>query len=102
MVDYKFFEAAMNSIVRDYEAYEEISKCLYKYGIDMGDMPNIGYTAIKLLERLINNKNNNIQWWVFDTCCGKNQNNNFYVINDEKFPVETIDQLWDMLNKVKE
>ena len=56
----------MKVIIDDYQMNEDLNRYLYKYGIDIANMPSLGCVAIELLEKLVEAQDEEISWWIFD------------------------------------
>ena len=102
MITYEYFEKIMKVIIDDYQMHEDLDRYLYKYGIDIANMPSLGCVAIELLEKLVGAQDEEISWWIFDTNCGTDERCNFYTIDGEVIPVRTIKELWNLIMDNKE
>lgn len=102
MITYEYFEKTMKVIIEDYKMNEDINRYLYKYGIDIANMPSLGCVTIELLEKLIGAQDEEISWWVYDTNCGTDERCNYYTIDGKVIPVRTIKELWDLITDNKE
>jgi len=81
--------------------YNKSNERYYPSGIYM---PNLVSDVLELLERIMDDKNEWISYWVYELDCGNKTWSDSAVIDAENNPIslKTIEDLWDILqNEVK-
>lgn len=103
-ITYKEFEKHIKDVVSITELSNALSEIGNKYYRDNGsgefvfEFPDLSYNVIQLLEMLTNDKQEWIEYWVYELRCGKKANE--YDVTDSAgnpVPLATISELWNVL-----
>lgn len=94
MLSYTEFEHYMNIIKKQYDWIENVCNVL---NVAVNEMFTGISMSIELLERCMNNANDWIGWYIFETEWGEKEDMLDVTIDGEIFKVKTIKDLYDVI-----
>lgn len=97
MLSYTDFERYMNIIKKQYDWIESVCNVL---NAAVNEMFTGISTSIELLERCMNDTNDWISWYIYETEWGEEEDMLDVTIDGEPFKVKTIKDLYDVIMEV--
>lgn len=101
MLTYKEFEHYMTDVVNHVTLAEKVDDLCREYRTERYiTYPELDYDVVMLLEKLMDDKNEWIDYWVFELHCGEQYRDGCVTDKDgTNIPLKTIRDVYDLLTK---
>ena len=90
---FKEFKHFMNEIIKNEKYIDECAR------LNVNIFEELTYSdlAVKLLQKLTNDKNEWISWWIWEKNQGTDENIKAFDETDNEIPSKTIKDLWNLI-----